>query len=359
MSVAAIDDSFLAQVEPFRRELTAHCYRMVGSAHDAEDLVQETYLRAWRAFGGFEHRSSLRTWMYQIATNTCLTSLGNKRRRPLPTGLGQPSTDPGTTLESRPEVPWLEPLPDTMVWGTPRPDPADETVTRDSVRLAFVAALQHLTARQRAVLILRDVLAWRAREVAATLELSVAAVNSSLQRARTHLVRLEPDGQAPRLADNDEHGHHLLDRYVAAFEEYDLAALVDLLAEDAVWEMPPYTGWYAGAADIGRLVAEQCPAEAPGDMRILRTTANGQPVLAVYLRDAENVHRAFHLQQLTLTAAGVTHVACYFDTALFRSFGLPADLEHAPRPDRDSTSDEHGRGDTGSKRDRNQRCETQ
>src|SRR5205823_4591221 len=156
-------------VEPLRRELTAHCYRMVGSVHDAEDLVQETYLRAWRAFQGFENRSSLRTWMYQIATNTCLTALSNKRRRALPTGLGQPSADPAAALESRPEVPWLEPLPDALVRSANTPDPADAVVTKDSVRLAFVAALQHLTAQQRAVLILCDVLAWRAREAAVTL----------------------------------------------------------------------------------------------------------------------------------------------------------------------------------------------
>jgi RNA polymerase sigma-70 factor, ECF subfamily len=329
MSVAAIDETFLAQVEPLRRELTAHCYRMVGSVHDAEDLVQETYLRAWRAFHGFEHRSSLRTWMYQIATNTCLTALSKKERRTLPTGLGQPNADPGAALESRPEVPWLEPLPDTLIWGAATPDPAEVVATRDNVRLAFVAALQHLTAQQRAALILCDVLAWRAREAAETLQISVAAVNSSLQRARAHLARVE-EGEPPRVADDDERARDLIDRYVAAFEDYDVGAIVNLLTEDAVWEMPPYTGWYSGAADIGRLISDRCPAKAAGDMRIVRTSANGQPVLAVYMRETDGVHRAFQLQQLTLAHTGVAHVACYFDTGLFSAFDLPWELDSNP-----------------------------
>ncbi|MGH3436544.1 MAG: sigma-70 family RNA polymerase sigma factor [Sciscionella sp.] len=326
MSLATIDDSFLAQVEPLRRELTAHCYRMVGSVHDAEDLVQETYLRAWRAFHGFEHRSSLRTWMYQIATNTCMTALSKKERRTLPTGLGQPSSDPGGVLESRPEVPWLEPLPDDLVWGAPVQDPATLVVTKDSVRLAFVAALQHLTAQQRAVLVLRDVLAWRAQEVATTLEISVAAVNSALQRARAHLARLDPDA-TPRLSSDDQRARALIDQYVAAFEEYDVERIVSLLTEDAVWEMPPFTGWYSGAVTIGRLIANQCPAERPGDMRMVRTSANGQPALALYMRDTDGVHRAFQLQQPTLTASGVAHVVCHFDTTLFADFGLPRELD--------------------------------
>jgi RNA polymerase sigma-70 factor (ECF subfamily) len=323
-TVDTTDEDFLALVEPMRRELTAHCYRMLGSVHDAEDLVQETYLRAWRSFHGFENRSSLRTWMYRIATNVCLTALQTKQRRPLPTGLGQPRSDPGGALESKSEVAWLEPLPDALVWGTQDSDPATEVVTRESVRLAFVAALQHLTPQQRAVLILRDVLAWQASEVASLLELTTAGVNSTLQRARAHLGRLDSD-EAPQLAD-DEHTRDLLERYVSAFEDYDVTRIVELLAEDAVWEMPPFTGWYLGPADIGRLIRDKCPATGPGDMRLVPTWANGQPAFAVYMREQDGVHRAFHIQQVTLTGSGVTHVSAYFDTALFAAFGLPMEL---------------------------------
>lgn len=322
-----LDAAFLQQVEPLRRELTAHCYRMLGSVHDAEDLVQETYLRAWRSFHGFDHRSSLRTWMYRIATNVCLTALKGRDRRPLPTGLGAPAGDPTGTLDSRPEVPWLEPLPDAMVWTDADPDPADAAVSRESVRLAFVAALQHLTAQQRAVLILRDVLAWRAAEVAEVLDISVAAANSTLQRARAHLESLTAttDSSTTR-ALPDQRSSDLLDRYVAAFESYDIEAIVRLLREDAVWEMPPFTGWYRGADQIGLLIATQCPANAAGDMRMVPTSANGQPVLALYMRDLDGVHRAFQLQQLTIADDQVSHVVCYFDTSLFATFGLPDEL---------------------------------
>ncbi|HEX8511118.1 MAG TPA: sigma-70 family RNA polymerase sigma factor [Propionibacteriaceae bacterium] len=321
-NTVATDESFLEQVEPLRRELTAHCYRMSGSLHDAEDLVQETYLRAWRAFHGFENRSSLRTWMYHIATNVCLTALQTKARRPLPTGLGQPSADPGGPLESRPEVSWLEPLPDTVLWGGAGDrDPADEVVSRESVRLAFVAALQHLTPQQRAVLIFRDVLAWQASEVAAALDLTVAGVNSTLQRARAHVARLTPE-ESPTPLD-DEHKASMLEGYVKAFEDYDVDRIVQLLTADAVWEMPPFTGWYQGDEAIGRLIATNCPASGPDDMRLLPTSANGQPAFAVYMRGADGVHRAFHLQQLTLTPAGVSHVTAYFDTSLFAAFSLP------------------------------------
>jgi RNA polymerase sigma-70 factor, ECF subfamily len=326
--VATRDDTFLQQVEPMRRELTAHCYRMLGSVHDAEDLVQETYLRAWRSFHGFDHRSSLRTWMYKIATNVCLTALKGRDRRPLPTGLGAPPGDPTGTLDSRPEVPWLEPLPDAMVWSDADPDPADAVVSRDSVRLAFVAALQHLTAQQRAVLILRDVLAWRAAEVAQALDISVAAANSTLQRARTHLERSARHAgeQAGASTLPDGRPSDLLERYVAAFEDYDIESMVHLLTEDAIWEMPPFTGWYRGGRQIARLISTQCPASRAGDMRMVRTAANGQPALALYMRDTDGVHRAFQIQQLTIDRDRVAHVVCYFDTSLFPTFGLPDEL---------------------------------
>lgn len=321
-----IDETFLRQVEPLRRELTAHCYRMLGSVHDAEDLVQETYLRAWRAFHGFDHRSSLRTWMYRIATNVCLTALKGRDRRPLPTGLGAPPDDPTGALDSRPEVPWLEPLPDAVVWSDADPDPADTAVSRESVRLAFVIALQHLTAQQRAVLILRDVLAWRAAEVAEALDITVAAANSTLQRARAHMQRLVADEAPAATTLTDQRANDLLERYVTAFEVYDVASIVSLLTEDAIWEMPPFTGWYRGNEQIGRLISTQCPASCSGDMRMVRTSANGLPVLALYMRDDDDVHRAFQLQQLTITGERVSHVVCYFDTTLFAAFGLPDEL---------------------------------
>lgn len=324
MTTALVSDdaTFPDLTEPLRRELTAHCYRLTGSVHDAEDLVQETYLRAWRSFRGFEGRSSVRTWMYQIATNVCLTALKSKSRRPLPTGLGQPSSDPQGTLESRPEVAWLEPAPDAVLWGNIREvDPAAEVVSRESVRLAFVAALQHLTPQQRAVVIFRDVLAWQASEVATALGLTPAGVNSTLQRARARLARLDPESAATEL--DDTRARELLSGYVSAFEGYDIDRLVELLSADAVWEMPPFTGWYAGAEAIVALIKSQCPADGAGALRLLPTSANGQPAFGVYLRDDDGRHRAFQIQQLTLGDDGIRHVTAYFDITLFRFFGLP------------------------------------
>jgi len=315
---ADTDDSapqdFPALADPYRRELFAHCYRMVGSVHDAEDLVQETYLRAWRSYHGFEGRSSLRTWLYRIATNVCLSALGDSGHRALPTGLGAPGSFAGDPLETADEVLWLEPVPDAMV-----ADPADQAVARDSIRLAFVAALQHLPPRQRAVLILRDVLAWRSAEVAEALDLSVAAVNSLLQRARGRLDHVEP---AATVAAEDQ---DLLDRYVSAFWEKDIDALVSLLLEDAVWEMPPWAGWYQGAANIGRLIDTQCPG-GRHDMRMLPTRANGQPAYGLYMRRPDGEFTPFHLQVLTVTDGAISHVGAFFDTRLFATFGLPATL---------------------------------
>ncbi|HEX6248871.1 MAG TPA: sigma-70 family RNA polymerase sigma factor [Nocardioidaceae bacterium] len=309
-------------LDRYRPELLAHCYRMLGSVHDAEDLVQETYLRAWKSQGTFEGRSSMRTWLYRIATNACLTALASRGRRPLPTGLGQEAADPYDTLVQQPEVPWLEPVPDRLVADLPD-DPASVVTSRESIRLAFVAALQNLPPRQRAVLVLRDVLAWRAAEVADLLGTSTAAVNSMLQRARAHLdeVALSRDD----VVEPDEpERRELLDRYVAAFETYDVDAIVSLFTEDAIWEMPPFTGWYQGARTIGNLISQQCPASGPADMRMLRADANGQPAFALYMRDPAGVHRAFQIQVLTLSDGAVSHVGCFFDTGLFGAFGLPA-----------------------------------
>jgi RNA polymerase sigma-70 factor, ECF subfamily len=321
---AVQQEEFLPRAEPYRRELLAHCYRMLGSVHDAEDLVQETYLRAWRAYDRFEERSSLRTWLYRIATSACLTALESRSRRPLPSGLGAPNADPTAELAEQPVVPWLEPIPDAMVGGGPA-DPATIVTSRESIRLALIAALQHLPPRQRAVLILREVLNWRAAEVAELLGTTTAAVNSSLQRARAQISQVAPAEDAVAEPSTPEQ-RELLQRYVAAFEKYDVAALVDLFSADAVWEMPPFTGWYRSPGDIGRLVATQCPAQGAGDLRLIPTEANGQPAFGMYLRGADGEYHAFQLHVVHIAAAGIDHVAAFFDTSLFATFGLPATL---------------------------------
>jgi RNA polymerase sigma-70 factor (ECF subfamily) len=212
-----------------------------------------------------------------------------------------------------------------VLWADAEPDPGAVVVDKESVRLAFVAALQHLTGQQRAVLLLRDVLAWHADEVAAALGLSVGAVTSTLQRARAHLARVQ--GQQPTaMPDDDPRLAELLEEYVRAFETYDVDRIVALLTADAVWDMPPYEDWYVGAADIGDLIRTQCPATGPESMRLLRTRSNGAPAVAIYMLAADGVHRAFQLQVLTVTADGVAAVTAWFDTALFPAFGLPMEL---------------------------------
>ena len=318
----AAADAFLADAQRYRRELLAHCYRMTGSLHDAEDLVQETYLRAWKSFGGFQGKSSVRTWLYRIATNTCLTSLEGRQRRPLPSGLGAPSSDPTGEL-SRPEVLWLEPLPDSD-------DPADPSVivgSRESVRLAFVAALQHLSPRQRAVLVMREVLQWKAAEVGEAIGASTAAVNSLLQRARAQLDTVGPSEDDALEPPDSPETRELLNRYIAAFEAYDIDALVAMFTEEAVWEMPPFDGWYRSPAAIRTLIKTHCPAEKPGDMRLLPTTSNGQPAAGLYMRNPQTgAHEAFQFHVIDVRADGVSHVVAFGDAALFEKFGLPPTL---------------------------------
>jgi RNA polymerase sigma-70 factor, ECF subfamily len=324
---AGSDADFSHLAEPYRRELLAHCYRMTGSLHDAEDLVQETLLRAWKAYDRFEGKSSIRTWLHRIATNTCLTALEGRRRRPLPTGLGAPSSDPTAELVENREVPWLEPLP------TLSEDPADPSViisARESVRLAFVAALQHLSPRQRAVLLLRDVLGWRSAEVAEAVGTTTIAVNSLLQRARSQLETVRPSSTDKLAAPESTEARDLLARYIAAFESYDIDRLVEMFTAEAVWEMPPYTGWYQGAAAIVTLIHQQCPAESAGDMRLLPLVANGQPAAAMYMRQGD-VHVPFQLHVLDVTPGGVSHVVAFLDDSLFAKFGLPATLSAGTR----------------------------
>jgi RNA polymerase sigma-70 factor, ECF subfamily len=317
---AADGEDFPQATDPYRRELLAHCYRMTGSVHDAEDLVQETYLRAWRAYHGFEGRSSVRTWLYRIATNVCLTALEGRDRRPMPTGLGAPSSEGTSPVEANGEVPWLEPVPDAMLEGA---DPAAVVSDRDTIRLAFVAALQHLPPRQRAVLILRDVLRWRAAEVAQALESTTASVNSALQRA--HATLEKANLSADTVGEPSPEHKEMLDRYVQAFWDKDIDAIVSMLTKDAVWEMPPYTGWYQGAENIGTLIDTQCPG-GRHDMRMVPTRANGQPAFGLYMRCADGSFAPFHLQVLSIGPDGIQHVGAFFGAEVFETFGLPPSL---------------------------------
>jgi RNA polymerase sigma-70 factor (ECF subfamily) len=307
--------TFETATAPYRRELLRHCYRMSGSIQDAEDLLQETLVRAWRAFDRYdETRASLRTWLYRIATNTCLNELESRGRRPLPSGLVASGEDPQGPLVRGEEVPWLQPFP---------ADPADVAEARGSLRLALVAALQFLPAKQRAVLILRDVLDWSAAEVASALDLTPAAVNSALQRARGKLADtglaeddvLEPD---------DPRSRELVEKYIAAFEKADVGAFADLLTADVVLEMPPFYNWYAGRDDHLRFVARVF-AQRGTDWRVFPLAANGQAGIAVYRGDGE-VHRLHTLHVFTITAAGLTHNRVFQDDAVFAAFGLAPTL---------------------------------
>jgi RNA polymerase sigma-70 factor, ECF subfamily len=313
-------EDFEGLTHRYERELLAHCYRMSGSFHEAEDLVQETFLRAWKASADFQGRSSVRTWLYRIATNVCLTNLEGRPRRPLPAGLGTPDQMAGDALEADPEIPWLEPVPDAAV----------VVAERDSIRLAFVAALQHLPARQRAVLILRDVLRWSAAEVAEALETTSAAVNSALQRAHAQLAdrHLTEETVEPDLTPQQQ---DLLERYVEAFWRKDIDSIVGMLTQEAVWEMPPFVGWYVGAENIGELIDTKCPGGV-NDMPMVATTANGQPAFGLYMRTREGDFEPFHLQVLDIEGDRVRHVAAFFDTTMFRRFGLPDRLpaDHVP-----------------------------
>ncbi|MFD8523956.1 sigma-70 family RNA polymerase sigma factor [Streptomyces capillispiralis] len=300
---------------------------MLGSVHDAEDLVQETYLRAWRAYEAFEGRASLRTWLYRIATNVCLTALRHRERRPLPSGLGAPADDPEGPLAPPPEVTWLQPYPEHLVRADCG-DPAGIVAARASLRLALVAALQHLPPRQRAVLILRDVLALRAAEVAGLLGVSVPAVKSMLQRARAQLGRAAPSeddtAEAPEAYQRD-----LVDRCAAAFENADVTALMGLLTEDAVLEMPPTPSWFAGRASVGRFLRSRV-LTVPGTFRAVATAANGQPALALYQRGPDGAHHAHAVMVLSVTAAGIDRVVAFREHGLFELFGLPRTFAPAP-----------------------------
>src|SRR5215471_14629057 len=308
-------EDFTSLTERFRGELLAFCYRMLGSAADAEDLVQETYLRAWRSYEGFEGRSSVRTWLYRIATNVCLTALERRGRRPLPSGLGGPAEDAETPVVAGPEVPWLQLL------AGEHDDPAAVTVSRAGIRLAFVAALQYLSARQRAMLIMRDVLQWPAAEVAELLGTTTTAVNSGLRRARAQLARALPaEDELAEPAEPDRRA--LLERFAAAFENADVNALVELLREDVTLEMPPLRSWFAGRQVVVPFFAATAFA-APGQFRLVPVMANGQPAYAVYQRERDEAYRFYAVTVPTATATGIARIVTFFNPGLFRLFGLP------------------------------------
>jgi RNA polymerase sigma-70 factor, ECF subfamily len=310
---------FAEDTEPFRRELLAHCYRMLGSYQDAEDLVQETYLRAWRSYGGFEGRSSVRTWLYQIATNGCLTELARRGRRMLPSGLGDPEQDPGTRPEDAGSaVSWLQPVPDAMV--TPgSDDPAVIVAARAGVRLALIASLQYLPPRQRAVLVLRDVLAFPATEVAVMLGTTTVSVKSALQRARARLKEAAP--AADQITEPTQaQARALLDQYIAAFENADTTALERLLLEDAAIEATPLRTWFAGRKTCVPFL--RTLMGAPGDWRMLATSANGQPAAVAYTRDEHGTYQPYGVCVLTVTSEGIRQVSSFGDPGLVTLFGF-------------------------------------
>ncbi|HWD81814.1 MAG TPA: sigma-70 family RNA polymerase sigma factor [Kribbella sp.] len=301
----------------YRGELVAHCYRMLGSLHDAEDAVQETYLRAWRGHADFEHRSTVRTWLYRIATNVCLNLLQHSSRRVVPSALGAPGNDPEDLHSQAPEVPWLEPFPDQLLGA----DPATVVGDQASLRLAMVAAMQHLPPRQRAVLILREVLTWPAAEVASLLDTTTAAVNSSLQRARAELARIRP--QEDELSEPDEPLRRaLLDQFQAAMENKDLVVLEGLFSADARWEMPPIPTWFRGRSDVLRLLDSKL-RPGPGRRVLVETSANGQPAFAMYIRGTDGQFHAHSVKVLTLSKGAVEAVLAFHQPALFPAFGLP------------------------------------
>jgi RNA polymerase sigma-70 factor (ECF subfamily) len=322
---AGDEAAFAALVERYRRELQVHSYRMLGSFEDAEDVVQETFLRAWRKRASFQGRSTFRAWLYRIATNACLDTIAQDARRAQP--------DPGTVLPAPADLPWLQPYPDLLLEGAaPREgEPDAAAVSKETIELAFLAAIQHLPPRQRAVLILRDVLGWSAKETASLLEGSVASANSALQRARATLKEHLPERRlewAPG-SDPSEEERTLLQRYVDAHERADMAGLAALLREDALLTMPPQPLWYRGRDVIATFLSQFVEPGSPdyiGHFRLVPTRANRQPAAANYLRrPGDSVHRALALDVLRVEEGQVVEIVA-FPADLFPAFGLPPTL---------------------------------
>jgi RNA polymerase sigma-70 factor, ECF subfamily len=312
-------------LEEHRRELTAYCYRMLASPFEAEDAVQETMLRAWRGLDRFEGRAALRSWLYRIATNVCLDMLEGRERRARPMDLG-PAREPiEANLSTLPETTWIQPVPDPLV-ASAEADPADVTVARETIRLAFVAALQHLPARQRAVLILCEVLRWKASEVAELLDSSVASVNSALQRARATLEALDVKAGDPS-PPLDEADRALLARYVEAFESYDMDALTALIREDATQSMPPFDLWLHGRDDI--LTWWFGPGIGCSGSKVIPVvSANGSPAFGQYKPSPEGGYEPWALQVVELSGGRIVEFTFFLDTeTLFPLFGLPPRLD--------------------------------
>jgi len=309
-------------LEQYRRELTGYCYRMLGSAFEAEDAVQETMVRAWKGIDGFEGRSAVRSWLYRIATNVCLDQLRGRQRRATPMDLGPAGTVEGFVGATRPENTWVQPIPDGQVMLADSDDPAEVAAARETIRLAFVTALQHLPARQRAVLILREVLRWQATEVAELLDTTVASVNSALQRARATLA--DHDRGATDVAAIEPEEQALVARYVEAFERYDIASLVALLHDDAVMSMPPYDFWLQGAEEMGRWFGGP-GADCEGS-RLIPLAANGCAAFAQYRPDGEGGHTAWSIQVLEVSGGRIVGHHNFLDLELFEAFGLPRTL---------------------------------
>jgi RNA polymerase sigma-70 factor (ECF subfamily) len=320
--------AFAQLAEPYRRELQVHCYRMLGSVEDAEDAVQETYLRAWAKLDSFAARASFRAWMYGIASHVCLDALRRRKSRAWPTDLSAPA-DPNNYELGSMDLPWLQPYPDRLLNA---PAPADEepeavVTARETIELAFLAAIQQLPARQRAVLILRDVLDWSAKETAAALDMSAAAVNSALQRAHATLAeRRSGDNTAP-IARTNEAEQTLLHRLIAAWEGTDLEALVGLLSEDARLVMPPAPMWFAGRDALAGFFREHVFGEMSPGWRLIPTAANLQPAFALYWREAgDDAYRAFAICVLRIRGDEITEIDLFHQPELFASFALPATL---------------------------------
>jgi RNA polymerase sigma-70 factor (ECF subfamily) len=318
-------DELDARLEEHRSELTGYCYRMLGSPFEAEDAVQETFLRAWRSYDRFEGRSALRSWLYRIATNVCLDLLNGRERRARPMDLGPASEPELGNLSTLPEATWIQPAPESL--GGPEGDPAEVAAARETIRLAFVAALQHLPPRQRAVLILCEVLRWKASEVAELLDTSVASVNSALQRARATLEAsdVSADGQSPDVSADDE---ELLARYVEAFERYDMDALTSLIHEDATQSMPPYALWLSGRDDIFRWWLG--PGLGCRGSRVIPTVAaNGSPAFGQYKpSESGEGYDPWALQVLELSGGRIVELTFFLDTeTLFPLFGLPLEFD--------------------------------
>src|SRR5690242_4461045 len=318
-------------LEQHRVELTGYCYRMLGSSFEAEDAVQETMVRAWKGFDNFEGRSALRSWLYRIATNVCLDMLRGRQRRARPMDLGPSGTTDNFTGEQRPENTWITPIPDGRVLPDDG-DPAEIAAARETIKLAFVTALQHLPARQRAVLILREVLRWQASEVAELLDTSVASVNSALQRARATLEEKHLDAGGSATVDDAEQ-KELLRKYVAAFEAYDMTALTALLKDDAAFSMPPWPLWLVGPADIQTFMTTT-GAKCEGS-KVLVTQANGGPAFGIYNPTPEGDYAGWAVVVMETSEGRISALHHFIYPELFAEFGLPLRLdgEHVAQAD--------------------------